>query len=136
MPGSRDGRGGQQSSDVAPAGRCRLPARRVRSGLPVVHSTLEGPWRASFHAEAAAGDDGIVAEPVPHRVQRIVDLPIARAGVEEVALENAAGFREIVGADADQAESAPVGLTGEQRRGRLEHFLGRLRGGREAAGAG
>ena len=81
--------------------------------------------------------DGIVAEPVPHRIHRLVDLATGGAGTaEQVALENLAGLDEIMGADADQAEGTPVGLAGEERLGGPEHLLGRLRGVLQVAGAG
>ena len=43
---------------------------------------------------------------------------------------------KIVGADADQAERAPVGLAGEQRLGHVEHPVRRSRGRVQAPGAG
>ncbi len=98
---------------------------------------LRGPLPIELRDEAAAPGDGIVAEPVPHRIHRLVDLATGGAGTaEQVALENLAGLDEIMGADADQAEGTPVGLAGEERLGGPEHLLGRLRGVLQVAGAG
>ena len=79
---------------------------------------LRGPLPIELRDQAAAPGDGIVAEPVPHRIHRLVDLATEWAGTaEQVALAHLAGLDEIMGADADQAEGTPVGLAGEERFG-------------------
>ena len=63
---------------------------------------LRGPLPIELRDQAAAPGDGIVAEPVPHRIHRLVDLATEWAGTaEQVALKNLAGLDEIMGADAD-----------------------------------
>ena len=59
-----------------------------------------------LHAEAPAPDDGIVAELLPHRVQRLVDAVVGRSAAEQVALGGPPRLDQIVGAEADQAEGA------------------------------
>ena len=88
-------------------------------------------------AESAAPDDGVGAEFVAHRIHRLVDLVVGRIGTaaKEIALKDLAGLDQILGADADQAERAAVGLAVEQRLWRPEHLVGRLRGGLQVAGA-
>ena len=66
--------------------------------------------------QAATPDDGVVAEPVAHGVQRLVDLVARRTdATEEVALDYLISLDKSMGAHADQAEAATVGLASEQR---------------------
>ena len=72
-----------------------------------------------------------------HRIERLVYLLLPRRGAaEEVALGGFGGWSEVMGADADQAERATVGLAHEQRLGRAEHLVRRLGGSAEAASPG
>ena len=104
----------------------------MRAGL----LRFRGSLAFELHAEASALDDGVVAELLPHRVQRLVDAAVGRSAAEQVALGGPPRLDQIVGADADQAEGAAVGLAGKQRLGRPEHLLRRLRGAVQAARAG
>ena len=58
---------------------------------------LRGPLPIELRDEATAPGHGIVAEPVPHCIHRLVDLATEWAGTaEQVALENLAGLDEIM----------------------------------------
>ena len=96
--------------------------RSATDNLPRFRSK-SGYLDKALRDQAAAPGDGILAEPVPHRIHRLVDLATELAGTaEQVALENLAGLDEIMGADADQAEGTPVGLAGKERFGGPEHL--------------
>ena len=74
--------------------------RAMRAGL----LRFRGSLAFELHAEASALDDGVVAELLPHRVQRLVDAAVGRSAAEQVALGGPPRFDQIVGADADQVE--------------------------------
>ena len=67
------------------------------------------PYRPS--PEPAPSDDGALAEFLADRVQRIADPVLVRShAAEEIALNEPRGVDQIVRADADEAERAPVAL--------------------------